>query len=256
MTLPQGDNWIPSRELLAAYADGELDQRPHLANVRHKIEHWLASHPEAAAELEAQMALGRVWAATTPVEPAPAQWAKVWQRVQRVPGPRKLPRWPAALWLAGVAAVGAAAAVLFVLLVQPPAAPDNPQTPSPQAGEAHQRRNKQATVPAASAGADNDAQEQDAVPTSFGPARPGRRHRETFDVLEVATADEIEIVRIAGADTGTLVVGQPPLVGTMILLTPREVEVKTPVNDDAGMEVRMGGSSAIVWPRSRNEDDK
>src|SRR5262245_54407800 len=71
----------PFPELLAAYADGELD-----AAARAQVEAWLAAHPEARAELEAQRRLSRrnqkLWHASAGPSPSEASWARVLNRVQ------------------------------------------------------------------------------------------------------------------------------------------------------------------------------
>src|SRR5205823_2431220 len=47
---------VPSPGQLAAYVDGELD-----AAACRRVEAWLAAHPEAAAEIEAQRRLADLW---------------------------------------------------------------------------------------------------------------------------------------------------------------------------------------------------
>jgi hypothetical protein len=263
MTSPFANDWTPSHEMLAAYADGELDHRPHLRERRRQIEAWLAKHPEAC-DLEAQMELSRLWTLTTPAEPSPVTWAKVWSRVEHTPQRLKLKRWPAALWLAGIAAMGAAAAVLIVLLQSIPSERDGLAQDNPPAALMVKLRQ----VPPRRLAV--DAMDQQRVanrvealrrPVGDGqfvstPARPGCRPGETFDVLQVATSDEVEILHIAGADIGTLVVGRIPLVGPMVLLTPEEVDVRPPVNGSARTEIRMVGSSPMVWTPLPNEDEE
>jgi hypothetical protein len=263
MSAAHPDNWIPSRELLAAYADGELDWRPHLAGQRRQIEAWLAHHPEAAAELEAQMEVGRLWSATTPPEPAPAAWAKVWQRVAAVPGPAKARRWPAALWLVGLAVTGAAAAVLALLFL------DRQETPAPQAPPQRQARRVGVPVhpvPAPAVGDDDkEGQDPDAGVLVSAPARSARYataacrwrrgHESGVEPLPVAGPDEIEIVRIAGSDVGTVVAGRMPVTSPMVLIQAAEFQVKPPVNGEPGVAVRTVGTSPMAWPLLRNDDD-
>ncbi|HYV37817.1 MAG TPA: hypothetical protein VE988_19180, partial [Gemmataceae bacterium] len=102
------NGWTPSPELLAAFADGELDQRNAL---RRNIEDWLAAHPDAANELEAQLELTRLLGATTPAEPSPHTWADMWARINNSPA-RHYKRWPAAILIAGLAAAAVAIMVL------------------------------------------------------------------------------------------------------------------------------------------------
>lgn len=230
------DRWTPSRELLAAYADGELDAYPQRTLLRRQIEQWLAEHPEDAAELEAQVELGRLMAETTPFEPSEAQWAAVWARIECQPRPRW--RWSAAVWLAGLVAAGAAAAVVAVVL-QMSAVPEEP-LPQPAA----------AILPAADGTA---ARAAVAVVQHAGDA--AIRRAGEIEVLEVATSDEIEIIRIAGSDTGSMIVGQLPLSGPMVLLDPDEIEIMPPANGAGPRpELRKG----MLWtPRpGDNEDNK
>jgi len=241
MTSPQGNAWTPSPELLAAYADGELDDRPYLAHRRQQIEAWLAQHPEAAAVLDANAELSRLWTATTPVEPPPPAWAAVWTRIEQAPKRVKSKRWSAALWLAGVAAFGAAAAVLFVVLREPSGG-TVPEGTSPQA-QAKPLPKLDQPPDGAGGKVSNNA------------AVPERLPAEEPEVLQVATSDEVEILRIAGADIDTLVVGRLPVVGPIILLTSQEVEVRPPINDQARTEVRIVGSYPMVWTPVPNDDE-
>jgi hypothetical protein len=262
MTSPFAEDWTPSHELLAAYADGELDHRPQLADRRRQIEAWLAQHPEAG-EVEAQMELSQLWKVTTPSEPLPATWARVWARVERRPLRLKSKRWPTALWLAGIAAMGAAAAALIVLLQGTPAQPDAPaqenQLPVPMVKrpEAPRRHLAVDEMDHQRVAARVEAPRRPIGDGQFvsTPAQPGRRPAETFDVLEIATSDEVEILHIAGADVGTLVVGRLPLTGPMVLLTQEEVDVRPPVNGSARTEIRMVGSSPMVWTPLPNENE-
>src|SRR5437764_4714017 len=69
-------------ELLAAYADGELD-----AAGRARVEAWLADHPEARAELEAQRKLSRrnqrLWQASAGPSPGEVGWSRLFARVHQ-----------------------------------------------------------------------------------------------------------------------------------------------------------------------------
>jgi hypothetical protein len=221
MNAVPGDSWTPSRELLAAFADGELEDRPHLAELLRQIEGWLADHPEAYDELEAQVELTRVMAATAAALPASATWAEVWSRI--VGAPRvAVARWK--VWsIAGLVTAAAAAIVFAVLRFGSPEPAPTPAPPKP------------------------------------GPSSPGvPMVQVAVEPLEVATADEIEIVRVAGADTGSLVTVNLPINRPIELLEPHEVDVQPPANNSAGTEVHQSGSGPIVWtplPRQRDDDD-
>src|SRR5262245_35162523 len=70
----------PFPELLAAYADGELD-----AAGRARVEAWLAEHPDALVELENQRKLSRtnteLWQSSAPASPGERSWARMIVRV-------------------------------------------------------------------------------------------------------------------------------------------------------------------------------
>src|SRR5262249_21863803 len=98
-------------ETLAAYADGELEPRERVA-----LDHWLADHPVARADVDAQGRLTAVWQATQPREPGESAWAAVLASIQsRIPvaapvSPRR--RLPL-VWIAGLAAAVLAAVIFF-----------------------------------------------------------------------------------------------------------------------------------------------
>jgi hypothetical protein len=111
MSQRRADDVPPRPEQLAAYADGELGAAAH-----QQVEAWLASHPEAAAEVDAQRRLPGLCRAAPPPEPGEPAWAAVLARLQQAvtattPAPRKRRGWVAAV----VAVAGAAAALGLVL---------------------------------------------------------------------------------------------------------------------------------------------
>lgn len=119
------DGPAPTPEQLAAYADCELDGRPEAEGLCRRIEAWLARHPEAAADLQAQRALERLWQATTPAEPAESAWADVLARLEDIPlspaaGPARSARLRArAAWAAVLLGASAAALWLALVLLRP-----------------------------------------------------------------------------------------------------------------------------------------
>ncbi len=112
-------NW---RQLLVAYADGELDP-PQSA----LVESWLEKHPEAARDLKALRDLSpnnfEFWSAVEPPVPSRESWAMVWNGVRRQPvRNRATPRTNYNRWwrrglLALALAVSPAAAAAVVLAV-------------------------------------------------------------------------------------------------------------------------------------------
>jgi anti-sigma factor RsiW len=120
-------------ELLAAYADGELSPAEC-----QRVEAWLADHPEARADVEAQRRLARLFDEAVPPAPADDQWAdalaRVEQRLAAPPVGRPAWRRRAAIALAAAAAV--AALVLLALALKGPPSPAPEAQPEPLADEA------------------------------------------------------------------------------------------------------------------------
>lgn len=106
-------NWKPSPELLAAFADGELDGRDEAAELRAHIEGWLAANPAAQAELDANRRLRRLWDRTSPPEPSAETWRKTVAGVQR-PAPAP-PRSSGGRVLVGAALVACLGWALLLL---------------------------------------------------------------------------------------------------------------------------------------------
>jgi AcrR family transcriptional regulator len=202
----------PTPEQLAAYADGELDGRPALEPLRRRVEAWLARHPDAAAEVEAQRRLARLWQATPPPEPSEAAWNDVLERLERVPRtPAETGRRRAAarvaLWAGAALAASAAAVWLALTLSRPGHVPPAPPEPGGQ---------ERAVNP-----------------------RPAPEADEPFPV---ATAEEVEILSIKGDDTETVLVGELPVSGSLVMADPGEVELTR-----AEPQVRMGDGPPMVW---------
>src|SRR5262245_54111645 len=113
---PHDDTDRPDPQRLAAYADGELPPAQ-----RRAVEAWLARHPEARDEVEAQRRLARLWQDGGPPEPSEAAWSDVLARVEaalpdaaaagRVP---RRKRSAGLVWLAGLSAAAAVAAAVLL----------------------------------------------------------------------------------------------------------------------------------------------
>jgi hypothetical protein len=74
---------------------------------------------------------------------------------------------------------------------------------------------------------------------------------EEIEVLQVATASEVNILRVEGADTHTLVVGELPLRGLLELLAPGEFavsSVRPDARDQMMPHIRVDGPNApLIW---------
>jgi hypothetical protein len=64
-----------------------------------------------------------------------------------------------------------------------------------------------------------------AIPRSEAPPKRDPVHSAPVEPFPVASADEVEILRVEGSDTPALVVGQPPVSGLLLLAVPGEVEI-------------------------------
>jgi hypothetical protein len=90
----------------------------------------------------------------------------------------------------------------------------------------------------------------------FGPAREQKLPPDRADTaFAVATSDEIEILSVEAADTGSLVVGELPVRGPLELLGPGEVRVTSvaPADDNMTPEVREGPAAPIIWAHLDSE---
>lgn len=124
MTAPQPDNF--PRELLAAYADGELSTVECL-----RVERWLAENPEARECLEAQEAMGpgnvEIWEIVAPPAPTPTDWITTRTCIGSQVRLANRVRWVGWTSTCGLLAT---AAMLILLLPGPPRNGDNPELPN------------------------------------------------------------------------------------------------------------------------------
>lgn len=213
MTTPAPPTDEFPRELLAAYADGELD-----ASARAQVERWLADHPEALNDLNAQRELSPAnvprWERAEPREPSAAEWAVARRQIEDRLNPAGggPSRWRVATWtLAGLATAGVAAAVAWIAF-----APNNPQprTSEPKAVELAQAR------PVGSEIAPHPREVADVAPAprSHDPLAE-------FAVLPMASDEDVILDRVPNLAAGWLPIGRHPLPGLMILATEAEVHL-------------------------------
>ncbi len=207
----------PFPDLLAAYADGELD-----AAGRARVEAWLAAHPAARADLAAQRRLSRrnrkFWRFAAAPPPSEGSWAKVFGRVQDAldapvrpapPVPSAPPRRRLARYAAAMLATAAAA--LVALRLGGPR-PDGAVAVAPEPPPAH-------------------------------------------DALVLATDADVDIISIDDRDAGQIVVGRPPLAHTdvVVLAGIGEVDLKGIQKDADGMVPKApmndaGNAPMIIAP--------
>jgi hypothetical protein len=186
-------DWKPDQQLLAAYFDGELEGRDDLADLRAWLEAWLQEHLEAAHDWASHQRLQKLWLDTTPAEPNAASWNQTLEQIAaRRRKPIGVPGGQSAWLTASI--VAASIALFFSLLF----------------------------------GAlrfmwPTDVR-NDPVAVAL-PENPNKADPQAMEVFPVATAEEVVIRRVEGADTSLLVVGQLPVNGPLELAAPGEVRV-------------------------------
>jgi anti-sigma factor RsiW len=193
MSLHRSDDCIAARpELLAAYADGELD--PDMSAL---VEAWLAQHPERAAELEGQRLATQLYQANPPAEPTEERWDRMMLFIKHQSVRRALDKKQGRLgfWVAaGIAAAVFIAVILFS--VRPKETPGLAEKKSPETS--------------------NSAAEEFA------------------GVFPVAGAEDI-VISSMDDDHAALVVGEPPVQGTLAMAGPGDVEINDVRTDMQGM---------------------
>jgi hypothetical protein len=243
MSERNGDqSWNPSREELAAYADGALNAAVRDHPLRQRIEEWLIDHPDAAAEVAALHRLDRLMAQTAAADPGDAAWTALWTRFQRVPvrTARTRTRWA---WPAAVVLAAAAAAALLVMVGAP--GKNGPLSPTLEEEE---------PLPVVSAD-DVDIIRMDGA--DAGVLAVGKPPVD--GPLPVAETREVDVVQVNGADTDALVVGELPVQGPLVLASPGEVvlmRVDSSTENEVP-DVHMGAQDVpMVWARLDEEVGK
>lgn len=193
----------PWPDVLAAYADGELD-----APARAAVERWLAAHPRARAAVRAQKQLSPdnwpLWQQAEPPLPTEATWAAVRELVADAvhspvtPAAPSEPGWwrRTGVYFSGGVAAFVAAGLLFATIGQlffPPPPPPEPLT---------------------------------APEVAFGSVVEGDDPLAGVAVLPVANAGDVDIHRVAGNGGGWLPVGEPPLAGPLALAGEGDVQLE------------------------------
>jgi hypothetical protein len=203
MTTPPPNDF--SRELLAAYADGELD-----GDARARVERWLTDNPDARGELNAQRALSPantgLWERAEPPQPPEGQWVRQLRAIEaRLGEPLAAPRGRAGIWaVVGLAAaMGLAASVAWLAF-----GPAPPPPPTDQFAPAEQVQNlPRAPLPRESA---------------LGTPRP-EDPLAGLTVLAVANDDDVVLDRVPEFPAGWLPVGRNPLQGLLSLASEEEL---------------------------------
>jgi hypothetical protein len=194
------------RELLAAYVDGELD-----TPTRARVDRWLAEHPEALEELQAQRDLSpanaALWERAEPPEPLEAEWTVVRRGIEdKLTAPLPARRWRAGIWALTGLAAGVAAALAWVAF--------NPVNPPPPKDDFPPRELVR-TPPAAPA------------PHEVARAITPRADDPLAELamLPIATDEDVILDRVPEFPAGWLPVGRHPLEGVLTLAAQDELLV-------------------------------
>ena len=207
------DDWRPTPELLAAYFDGELVGSTDRDLLSRRVQDWLRRHPEAGADLADYRRLDRLWQETAPPDPGADAWLQLEARIAQAPTGTPAPprRLSTGSWAATLLATAAAAALAVWL------------------GFTHEW-----------------------TPSLARPQPPPPAPvADVVETLPVATADEIAILHVEGADTQTLVVGELPVQGVLELAAPGEValtSVQPDIRDNMMPQLHIGGAQRpLIW---------
>jgi anti-sigma factor RsiW len=203
-------------ELVAAYFDGEFEGRDELDSLRRRVENWLRTNPEARAQLAAYRRLRQHWQRTSPAEPSSRKWDDALSRLRCRVG--EAPPHKAKHRSGAVLwLLGATAACLALVWLSWPG-PDRVR-PSPKVDEV-------VTV------------QEDADDSPWA----------------VASAEEIVILAVEGADTGSLVVGDPPVSGPLEMAGKDDVRVTNMQPDQRdNMVPRVRGNRPMIWATLASE---
>jgi hypothetical protein len=208
------DNWRPSPQEIAAYFDGELVGSPERDALRLQIEGFLAQDAEARAELIDLDRLGQLWRETTPPPPPRHAWKAIKVRLRDQVS--RLPRLRRRRWVAALLATAAVLGLFIgIEVLRRGTSGTPPDTPAPK------------------------------------PAPPAPVAE--IEVFPVATAAEVTILLVEGADTPTVPVGRLPVDGLIELAGPGEVvltSVQPDARDNMLPQVRLDGPSRpMIWAR-------
>lgn len=213
-------------ELLAAYADGELDSENRVT-----VEQWLHDHPAAIDDLTVQRELSPLnvafWERAAPPEPSAKAFAAVLANVSAALIPpvtsvplRKDRRWVAAWVIGGLTAAAAAAVVGWLALgsVFRPPLVDHPY-------QTEQVKRLPFAPPVA-------------PPPRFQATAPAPRTSDPntdHPVLVLATDNDVVLERVPEFPAGWLPIGRHPLADGMPLATEDEIRL-------------AGVDPSPVWP--------
>jgi hypothetical protein len=220
-----------SEELLAAYADGELD-----SHERSVVEQWLSEHPEALEKLRAQREFSAtnafLWQAVEPPEPSVTSWANARREIElELDGSNRRPlgrgRNPWAGWVAACLAIGgAAAAVAYV---------STASNVEPLSGEDQTHVNRMCRLEAPT--------EIAPFPHTVSPPDPLAE----FAVLPMATDDDVALDRVPDFGEGWLPVGQHPVPGIVALAMVEDLVLEEAQASSGSKMTNAPGDAPMIY---------
>jgi hypothetical protein len=237
MNVPLPDKF--SVELLAAYADGELD-----AAGCAMVKAWLADHPEACDALRTQRELSAtntvLWQAAEPREPSGEAWALVRQNIESESTPLhqvqtddRLSRLKVARWLLAGLTLSGTAAVLLLTLFTAMRQPESEKQEPAELASTHPE-------------------------VSPAPQSPDADPLASIAVLPIPTDDEVILDRVPALHDGWLPVGRHPVPGMLILATVEEIYLEetvpspgSPVKGGPKMTAAPGDAPMIFAAKHR-----
>ena|SRR5579872_4016399 len=239
MNLPEPNEF--REELLAAYADGELD-----AEGCSLVERWLADHPEARAALRTQQELSSsnttLWEAIRPPKPSSSDWIVVRHEIEAGLSPlnrkddRPRNRHLAGWIIAGLSLSGVAAAALWLTFFSSPQQSQSEQHQPTELVQSHETRFETAPAP----------HEINLDPLA------------SFAVLPMPTDDDVILDRVPDLEDGWLPIGRHPVPGILSLATVEELTLEEiipsaiwPTNSGPKMTIAPGDAPMIYAAKPR-----
>lgn len=245
MNVPSPDEF--SEELLAAYADGELDSVGRVL-----VEQWLADHPDLMDALRDQRELSAantaLWDAVEPPKPNSAEWAAVRRGIEAelfpsaaIGGNRSRIYRVAGWLLAGLAFSGVAAGILWMA-----SAPTDHQ-PKNVSDQPMELVRKPAAEP-----------EVGPAPRTIADSPDKSDPLAAVAVLPMSNDDDVVLDRVPEFRGGWLPIGRHPVPGTLTLATVDDVHLEEvspspawPTNGGPKMTTAPGDAPIIFAAKPR-----
>lgn len=203
------DELPPKAAWLMSYLDGELC--PEEAA---RVESWIGEDPEAHHQHEEERRRRALFAAAAIPEPAPPAWDATFARLESAlltPKTQAAPRRAARLWVVVGIAAAAAVAALWIRSTGLFQTPTPIEPPGP------------VEVLQVASGDDIVIEQMDPNDVSQLAVRL-TDDLWTMRTFQVSAVTEIAVESMNGDDTDRLVIGEPPVMGRLVMAQPHEVQ--------------------------------